>query len=65
MMEWLPEFCLTYQELADLQPRNMARLMKRAAKLVYMTHKFEKRGEFGELLLHQLFSLKCFERFQR
>lgn len=49
---WLPDFALRYSELADVNPRTMGRLMRRAAQTVYSTQKFEKRGEFGELLLH-------------
>ncbi len=52
LLDALPEFCLRQSELADLTPRNMARLMKRAARIVYDTEKFERRGEFGELILH-------------
>lgn len=52
LLEWLPEFCLRQGELTDLTPRTIARRMKRAARLVYETRKFENRGEFGELLLH-------------
>jgi hypothetical protein len=49
---WLPDFALRYSELTDVNPRTMGRLMRQAAKTVYRTQKFEKRGEFGELLLH-------------
>jgi hypothetical protein len=49
---WLPEFALKHSELIGLNPRNMGRLMRRAARTVYATSKFEKRGEFGELILH-------------
>jgi hypothetical protein len=32
----------------------MARLVKQAARAVYTSKKFKKRGEFGELLLHSI-----------
>lgn len=49
---WLPDFALRFSELTDVNPRTMGRLMRRAAETVYSTQKFERRGEFGELLLH-------------
>jgi len=52
IMEWLPEFVLTYSEIAGVNSANMVRLMRIAAKKTYETKKFSKRGEFGELLLH-------------
>ncbi len=51
-MEWLPEFALTHRELEGLKSANVVRLMRRAAKNVYATEKFRRRGEFGELFLH-------------
>lgn len=52
LMEWLPEFALTYSEIEGIHGGNMVALMREAAKKVYATKKFEKRGEFGELFLH-------------
>lgn len=52
IMEWLPEFTLTYKELETLNVGNMVALVREAAKTVYTTEKFQKRGEFGELFLH-------------
>jgi hypothetical protein len=51
-MEWLPEFSLSSEELRDFHPGTAVRLIRKAAKLVYQTDKYGKRGEFGELLLH-------------
>lgn len=51
-MEWLPEFALTYSEIEAVSSANMVRLMREAAKKIYTTKKFKKRGEFGELFLH-------------
>lgn len=49
---WLPEFALRYSELTELSPQTMGRLMRTAARSVYTSPKFAKRGEFGELILH-------------
>jgi hypothetical protein len=51
-MEWLPEFALSITECERMNHANAARFMRRAAKVVYDSKKFEKRGEFGELFLH-------------
>jgi hypothetical protein len=51
---WLPEFALRHSELTNVGPRTMGRLMRRAARSVYTTKKFKRRGEFGELLLHAI-----------
>ncbi len=52
LMEWLPEFALTYSEIEGIHSGNMVALMREAAKKVYVTNKFANRGEFGELFLH-------------
>jgi hypothetical protein len=52
MMEWLPEFALDYNERKAIQASNATRALRAAAQRVYKTDKFQKRGEFGELLLH-------------
>ena len=52
MMEWLPEFALNYTERKNCGHHNSVRLLREAAQRVYKTEKFQKRGEFGELLLH-------------
>lgn len=52
VMEWLPEFALNYSDLQDIGFANAVRMTKQAAKTVYQTEKYGKRGEFGELLLH-------------
>jgi len=54
IMEWLPEFALTFSERENLRDHNAVELLRNAAKVVYSTEKYEKRGEFGELLLHIL-----------
>jgi len=53
LIKWLPEFALTFSELQRLEgPHNAADLLAKAARSVYMSDKYQKRGEIGELLLH-------------
>jgi hypothetical protein len=54
LFEWLPEFALKYSDLEDFSSTTAMRLIKKAAKTVYTTEKYQRRGEFGELLLHAL-----------
>lgn len=51
-MEWLPEFSLNWSELQSFSHANAVQLLRKAATVVYKTEKFQRRGEFGELLLH-------------
>lgn len=51
-MEWLPEFALSNAECGKMNHANAVAFIRRAAKAVYQSKKFENRGEFGELLLH-------------
>jgi hypothetical protein len=52
IIEWLPEFALKHAELNDMNSGNAVEMIRDAAKRVYQSKKFEKRGEFGELFLH-------------
>lgn len=52
LIRWLPEFALTYSELKALRAHNAADLVAKAARSVYMSDKYKRRGEIGELLLH-------------
>lgn len=52
IMEWLPEFALTYSEVQSIHSGNMVALIREAARKVYKTKKFQNRGEFGEIFLH-------------
>lgn len=52
LIKWLPEFALTYTELQKLKGYNAAELLAQAARSVYMSEKYKRRGEIGELLLH-------------
>ena len=51
-MEWLPEFCLTANELKSITSSDALKMIRKAAQLVYQTDKYKNRGEFGELFLH-------------
>lgn len=52
IMEWLPEFALTYTEIEGIHSGNMVALIREAARKVYTSEKFKNRGEFGEIFLH-------------
>ncbi len=52
MLHWLPEFALTFGEWSDLGAHNAVELLGAAARSIYMSPKYNARGEFGELLLH-------------
>lgn len=54
LMNWLPEFCLSYSELKSINDTNAVGQLRKAAQTVYDTEKYDRRGEFGELLLHAL-----------
>lgn len=54
LMEWLPEFCLSHSERQSINDTNLVSHLRRAAQTVYDTDKYDRRGEFGELLLHAL-----------
>lgn len=54
LMEWLPEFCLSHSEHASIKATNAVSQLRAAAQTVYDTDKYDRRGEFGELLLHAL-----------
>jgi hypothetical protein len=52
LFEWLLDFAFTHSELAEFDYDNAAEFMNRAAYAVYESDRYERRGEFGELLLH-------------
>jgi hypothetical protein len=54
LIEWLLEFAFTHSELELLNHANAVEFISRAARMVYDTHRYESRGEFGELLLHAI-----------
>lgn len=52
LLNWLPRFCLTEKEYTDRIFTEPATIMGHAAKRLYTTEKYRRRGEIGELLLH-------------
>lgn len=52
LFDYLAEFALSHSELEKFSHATARRLMQSAAKNVYETEKFKRRGEFGELMLH-------------
>lgn len=52
IVEWLPEFALSAEECQSLNHANALPFIRRAAKTIYESKKFQNRGEFGELFLH-------------
>lgn len=54
LMEWLPEFCLSHSERQSIRDTNAVSQLRKAAQTVYDTDKYDRRGEFGELILHAL-----------
>ena len=60
LMKYLPEFALRYSEVRNIGAHNAAEMMAKAARNVYLSDKYKKRGEIGELLLHVI----CSEVFQ-
>ncbi|MCI5072236.1 DUF1837 domain-containing protein [bacterium] len=52
MINAIPEFALSYCELSKIDPQNVVERIRSAARTIYQTDKFSRRGEFGELLLH-------------
>jgi Cap4 SAVED domain len=60
LIKSLPEFALTYSEFKRLDGHNAAEMLTQAARSVYMSDNYKKRGEIGELLLHVI----CREVFE-
>jgi hypothetical protein len=54
LFEWLPEFALSWSERQTFADATSVDLLRRAAKVVYASNKYERRGEFGELILHAI-----------
>lgn len=52
LMDYIPEFALTYSELESIDARDIRRMLRNAARAIYNSEKYKNRGEFGELLLH-------------
>jgi hypothetical protein len=52
LFDYLLEFAMKWSQLQQLNSATAARMMQDAARRVYESDKPDKRGEFGELLLH-------------
>jgi hypothetical protein len=52
LFDYLLEFALKWSELKKLNSATAVRMIEDAARRVYETEAYGKRGEFGELLLH-------------
>lgn len=53
LIEWLPDFALTYPERKALSAHNAVKQIRKAAQVIYDSPKYSsRRGELGELLLH-------------
>lgn len=52
LVEWFPEFALKFSEWRDIGAHNAAQQLARAASAIYKSANYQRRGEFGEILLH-------------
>lgn len=52
LCKWIPEWAFRYGEREDLSFGTMMEMARRAALKVYTSTQYERRGEFGELMLH-------------
>lgn len=50
----LASFALSFTEFNQITGDTAGRSLSRAAKVVYSTDKYKRRGEFGELILHAI-----------
>ena len=55
----IPEFALGYHEGTSIPLTEIVDKLREAAEIVYMTDKYQNRGEFGELILHLLLRDFC------
>jgi hypothetical protein len=55
----IPEFALGFHNGASIPLTEIVERLAEAAKTVYLTDKYQKRGEFGELILHLLLRDWC------
>lgn len=55
----IPEYALGYHQGTDIPLTEMVDRLQDAAKTVYTTDKYKRRGEFGELILHLLLRDFC------
>lgn len=54
LFKWLLQFGTKFSDLVKLDTANAWDMIKRAAKMVYQSDRYEARGEFGELMLYAI-----------
>lgn len=59
IVEVIPEYALGLHEGADIPLAAIVSKLREAALTVYQTDRYERRGEFGELILHLLLREFC------
>ena len=52
LMQWLPDFALSQADRDSVGIHNIVELVRKAARIIYNSEKYSRRGEFGELILH-------------
>ncbi|MFL5339439.1 MAG: DUF1837 domain-containing protein [Gemmataceae bacterium] len=52
LIEWLPDFALKDSERERFGAHNGVALLREAARSIYTSAKYQRRGELGEILLH-------------
>lgn len=69
LMDYIPEFALTYSELESIDARDIRRMLRNAATAIYNSEKYKNRGERHSVLfrLHSmvLLHLLCRSNFQK
>jgi len=53
-MNWLPDFALKHSEVEAIGAHNAVEVVARAARSIYKSEKYQKRGELGEIMLHAI-----------
>jgi len=54
LMNWLPDFALKHSEVEAIGAHNAVEVVARAARSIYKSEKYQKRGELGEIMLHAI-----------
>ena len=59
IIRWLPDFALNYSEREAIGADDCVQMVGKAAVSIYTSDKYQKRGEFGEILLHIALRQDC------
>jgi hypothetical protein len=59
IVDVIPEFAMGYYQGAQVSITDVMPRIREAAKRIYTTDKYQRRGEFGELILHLLLRDFC------